>query len=199
MKIVLASNNAGKIKEFNAILEKYDISIVPQTELGVADIAETGLSFIENALIKARHAARITGLPAIADDSGLAVNALGGAPGIYSARYAGEPADPKANIEKLLSTMDDVPDEQRGAWFHCVLVYMASADDPVPLVCDGQWEGTILRAPRGQHGFGYDPIFYVPSEQKTAAELAPDIKNTLSHRARALHELINKLPEKLHI
>ena len=199
MKIVLASNNAGKIKEFNQLLQKYNLEIIPQAELGVPDVPETGLTFIENALIKARHAAHFTGLPALADDSGLAVNALGGAPGIYSARYAGEQADPHANIEKLLAAMTDIPDDQRGGWFHCVLVFMSSASDPVPLVCDGQWQGTILHAPRGQHGFGYDPVFYVPSEKQTAAELAPAIKNKLSHRAQALHELIKKLPDKLHL
>lgn len=197
MKIVLASGNPGKIKEFNQLLQPYNVSVIPQAELGVPDVEETGLTFIENALIKARHAAQITGLPAIADDSGLAVNALGGAPGIYSARYAGDPTKPQANIEKLLSALADVPDDQRGAWFHCVLVYMAAANDPVPLVCDGQWEGTILRTPRGEHGFGYDPIFYLPTEKKTAAELSPERKNTISHRACALNELIRQLPEKM--
>ncbi len=197
MKIVLASSNPGKIQEFNLLLKKHDINVIPQTELGVEDAPETGLSFIENAILKARHASKITGLPAIADDSGLAVTALGGAPGIYSARYAGDEANSQNNIQKLLSALTDVPDEHRGAWFHCVLVYLSSANDPVPLVCNGQWEGTILHAPRGERGFGYDPVFYVPSEKQSAAELTPAIKNTISHRACALAELISKLPAKL--
>lgn len=197
MKVVLASSNLGKIKEFKELLANFHIDLIPQTELGVGDIEETGLSFIENALIKARHAARVTGLPAIADDSGLAVTALNGAPGIYSARYAGEYANAKNNIDKLLKEMQDVPDVKRQANFHCILVFMSHEKDPTPLVCDGKWSGNILRAPQGVNGFGYDPVFYVPSEKMTAAELPADIKNKISHRGIALQSLLKLLPDKL--
>jgi XTP/dITP diphosphohydrolase len=197
MKVVLASNNAGKIRELNELLQNFHFDLIPQAELGVKEIEETGLTFIENALIKARHASLMTGLPAIADDSGLAVAALQGAPGIYSARYAGEKASASDNNKKLLSELADVPDDKRQACFHCVLVYMSHANDPIPLVCNGKWEGTILRAPRGTGGFGYNPIFYVPSEKKSVAELSSAIKNALSHRGMALQSLLKLLPEKL--
>ena len=197
MRIVLASNNPGKIQEFRELLKDFALKIVPQAELGVEEVEETGLTFIENALIKARHAASKTGLPAISDDSGLAVAALQGAPGIYSARYAGANASAEDNIEKLLAALKTIPDEKRQADFHCVLVFMSHANDPTPLVCTGKWSGTILQAPVGKRGFGYDPLFYVPSEQKTAAELSPTIKNKISHRGIALHSLLKILPEKL--
>lgn len=193
MRIVLASNNKGKIHEFHELLQHFQIDVVPQAELGVEEIEETGLTFIENALIKARHAAKITGLPAIADDSGLAVNALQGAPGIYSARYAGEACDPKENIKKLLTEMRDVPDNERHASFHCVLAFMWHATDPTPIVCDGIWQGKILHAVTGDDGFGYDPIFYVPSEQKSAAQLSSAVKNSISHRGMALQLLLQQL------
>jgi XTP/dITP diphosphohydrolase len=198
VKIILASNNKGKIQEFRALLKPFDIDLIAQSELNVPDIAETGLSFIENALIKARHASRLTGLPALADDSGLAVRALHGAPGIYSARYAGEKAAAADNIQKLLHELKSTPADKREAEFHCVLAFLSHADDPTPLVCDGKWAGFITDAPRGTSGFGYDPVFYVPSQQKTAAELPPDIKNNISHRGIALQLLLKMLAEKIH-
>lgn len=197
MKVVLASSNAGKIREFQALLAPFHLDIHPQSEWGIDDVEETGLSFVENALIKARHASRLTGLPAIADDSGLAVQALQGAPGIYSARYAGTEATAQDNIRKLLSALQDVPDDKRQARFHCVLVLLSHALDPTPLICDGHWSGQILRSPIGDDGFGYDPVFYVPSENKTAAELPLAIKNKISHRGLALQALLKRLPEKL--
>jgi XTP/dITP diphosphohydrolase len=197
MKIVFASNNAGKIRELQSLLTPFHIIVSPQTELGVDEIAETGLTFVENAIIKARHASKVTGLPAIADDSGLSVPALNGAPGIYSARYAGTPTNSAANIQKLLSAMDQLPETKRTASFQCVLVYLADALDPTPLICHGVWHGTILTKARGEEGFGYDPIFYVPTENKSAAELPLDIKNQLSHRGKALRMLMEKLHEKL--
>lgn len=193
MKIVLASSNAGKIKEFQVLLKNAGMEIIPQSSLQVTDADETGLSFIENAIIKARHASRLTGLPAIADDSGLAVAALNGAPGIYSSRYAGIPGNNKKNIEKLLHELKDT--DNRQASFHCVLAFMRHALDPVPLICHGEWKGNILHSPQGNQGFGYDPVFYVPSENMTAAELPPDIKNKLSHRGQALLALLKKLSE----
>lgn len=196
-KVVLASHNAGKIREFKELFRPFHIDLLAQADLGVNDIEETGLTFVENALLKARHASRVTGLPAIADDSGLVVPALDGAPGIYSARYAGEKANAKDNIAKLLSALKDVPDEKRGASFHCVLVYISHEKDPTPLICDGQWSGVILHSPQGEDGFGYDPIFYIPSEKKTAAELPLAVKNTMSHRGKALQLLIQSLAEKL--
>lgn len=199
MKIVLASSNSGKIKEFNALLKDLNIDVIPQSEFGIKDAEETGLTFIENAMIKARHAAAQSGLPALADDSGLCVSALLGAPGIYSARYAGKEANAKANIQKLLTELSDVPPEKRNAAFHCALVFMLHAKDPTPLVCEGRWEGMIGNKPSGQEGFGYDPIFYVASEKKTASELPPALKNRLSHRYQALQQLLKRLPEKINI
>lgn len=196
-KIVLASNNAGKIKEFGALLAPFHLTVIPQAELNIPDIEETGLSFIENAILKARHASALSGLPALADDSGLAVAALNGAPGIYSARYAGKAAGTHANIQKLLTAMENVPDDKRQAAFHCVLAFLNHADDPVPLICDGLWQGSILRAPRGSAGFGYDPVFFVPSEHKTAAELTDTRKGEISHRGMAVQCLRSHLPEKL--
>ena len=192
-KVVLATGNAGKVRELASLLNDFGLDVVAQTELGVESADETGLTFIENAIIKARHAAQVTGLPAIADDSGLAVDALGGAPGIYSARFAGVDATDQQNLEKLLVELQDVPDGERQAQFHCVLVYMRHADDPTPLVCHGSWQGTIARAPAGSGGFGYDPIFVVPEAGKTAAELSADEKRAISHRGQALKLLLEAL------
>lgn len=191
--VVLATGNAGKVRELAALLQDFGLNIIAQTELNVESAEETGLTFIENAILKARHAARQTGLPAIADDSGLAVDALGGAPGIYSARYAGEDASDSQNLEKLLVALRDVPDGQRQARFHCVLVYMRHADDPTPLVCHGSWEGEITREPAGDGGFGYDPVFLVPSTGKTAAQMCRDEKSAVSHRGNALKLLLAAL------
>ena len=192
-KIVLASGNKGKVAELSQMLAPFQLQVVPQTELGVSDADETGLTFIENALIKARHAALVTGLPAIADDSGLAVDVLGGAPGIYSARYAGEAASDSDNIDKLLAAMQQVPPEQRGAQFHCVLVYLRHAEDPTPLVCHGVWRGQISLSRSGSNGFGYDPVFFIPEENCTSAELSRERKQQLSHRGKALSQLIQLL------
>ncbi|ATA22663.1 non-canonical purine NTP pyrophosphatase, RdgB/HAM1 family [Brenneria goodwinii] len=192
-KVVLATGNPGKVRELASLLADFGLDIVAQTELGVDSAEETGLTFIENAILKARHAAQITGLPAIADDSGLAVDALGGAPGIYSARYAGVDASDRQNLDKLLHTLKAVPDEQRGASFHCVLVYLRHAADPTPLVCLGSWKGVLTHDPVGAGGFGYDPIFFVPELGKTAAELTREEKNALSHRGQALRLLLDAL------
>lgn len=197
MKIILASNNAGKIREFSELLNPFDIELITQSQLGIKDVEETGLTFVENALIKARHAARESGLPALADDSGLAVAALSGEPGIYSARYAGDNASASENIEKLLTQLKKHPEKKRDAAFHCVLIFMTHAKDPIPLICDGIWSGIIIDDPKGQGGFGYDPVFYIPSEKKTAAELPSHVKNKISHRGRALQLLLKKLPEKI--
>ncbi|ELQ6106833.1 XTP/dITP diphosphatase [Cronobacter turicensis] len=192
-KVVLATGNAGKVRELASLLQEFGLDVVAQTELGVESAEETGLTFIENAILKARHAAEVTGFAAIADDSGLSVDALGGAPGIYSARYAGSDASDQENLEKLLVALHDVPDEQRQAQFHCVLVYMRHADDPTPLVFHGVWSGVITRAPAGQGGFGYDPIFFVPSLGKTAAELTREEKSAISHRGQALKLLLEAM------
>ena len=189
-KVILATNNAGKAKELNAMLSGLDMEIVAQSALGVPEVEETGLSFIENAILKARNASAHAGLPAIADDSGLEVDALGGAPGIHSARYAGTPANDRANLEKLLKAMEEVPDLGRAARFRCVIVYLKHAKDPAPLVTEGVWEGAILRAPKGTNGFGYDPVFWVPEKGCSSAELPPEVKNQLSHRGQALARLV---------
>ena len=192
-KIVLATGNAGKVREMNQILSGLDIEILAQSAFNTPDAEETGLTFIENAIIKARNAAAHSGLPAIADDSGIEVDALNGAPGIYSSRFAGEGATDQANLEKLLADINDVPDAQRTARFQCVIVYLRHTNDPTPLVCQGTWEGTLLRETRGANGFGYDPIFYVPTHQCTSAELPPEVKNQLSHRGQALRQLVEAL------
>lgn len=192
-KVVLATGNAAKVRELAGSLADFGMEVVAQSALGVTSVEETGLTFIENALIKARHAARVTGLPAIADDSGLAVDALRGSPGIYSARYAGEYASDRQNLDKLLAAMASVPDGQRAAQFHCVLVYLRHADDPTPLVCYGSWAGVIARQPSGAGGFGYDPVFLLPKEGRTAAILSAQEKQALSHRAQALSGLLNAL------
>ena len=182
MQTILASNNAKKIAELTPILARFGITIRPQRDYGIDEIAETGLTFVENALIKARHAAKQSGLPAIADDSGLCVPALGGAPGIYSARYSGEGDD--GNNRKLLTALENVTD--RRAYYVCLIVYLRHADDPLPLIAQGLWHGTIAREARGNGGFGYDPIFIPASDTRTAAEYTADEKNAFSHRAKAL-------------
>lgn len=193
MKIVFASSNAGKIRELQAML---DFEIIPQENLHVSDVDETGLTFVENAILKARHACEVTGLPAIADDSGLEVPALNGAPGIYSARYAGVKSSSQDNIKKLLQDMTGFEGEKRRAAFYCVLVFLSHAKDPGPLICQGVWHGSILAEPTGNEGFGYDPIFFDPIYQCSAAQLSLDIKNKISHRGQALQKLIKKLASK---
>ena len=194
MRLVVASGNRGKLAEFADLLRDSGIEGFAQGELGVDDIEETGLSFVENALLKARHAARITGLPALADDSGLCVDALGGAPGLYSARYAGVHGDAGANIDKLLDALHGVPDELRSAHFHTTIVLLRHAEDPEPLIAQGSWHGRILRARRGTGGFGYDPVFLDPERGRSAAEIDPALKNRLSHRGLALAALRDMLP-----
>jgi XTP/dITP diphosphohydrolase len=188
MKLVLASGNAGKLAELRDLLGA-TFELHAQSEFGVDEAEETGLSFIENAILKARHAARATGLPALGDDSGLCVDALHGAPGLYSARYAGTHGDSEANIHKLLRELDGVPDDARGARFVCVLALVRHADDPMPLVAEGAWEGRILHARRGGNGFGYDPVFFSPAHGCGAAELPAETKNRDSHRGIALAKL----------
>ncbi len=197
MKLVLASGNAGKLKELQAMLAELPLQIVPQRELGVDDVPETGLTFVENALIKARHACTVTGLPALADDSGLIVDALDGAPGLYSARYAGSPTDDAANNAKLLDALRDVPTERRSARFYAVIVLLRHADDPQPLICEGSWEGVILDELRGSHGFGYNPVFLDEELGLTAAQMEPAQKNGRSHRAKALQLLVQQLSAQL--
>lgn len=199
MKVIFASNNVGKILELQALVQDLSIEIIPQSSFDVPEIKETGLSFVENAIAKARHASQLTGLPAIADDSGLEVYALEGKPGIYSARYAGVNASAMENITKLLEKLKNIPDQKRAARFYCSLVYLSNAEDPTPLICEGTWNGFILKKPSGQYGFGYDPIFYVTSEKCSAAELDLAKKNSLSHRGKALRLLIEKLPEKINL
>ena len=190
-KIVLATGNQGKVKELANLLADHNIDIVPQSQFDVPEVAETGTTFVENAIIKARHAAKITGLPAIADDSGLEVDVLNGAPGVISARYAGEDATDATNNAKLLAELDGVEAEKRTGRFHCVLVYMRHADDPTPIICHGVWEGSMLTAPQGEQGFGYDPLFWVESHQCSSAQLPRDEKNKLSHRGKALKQLVS--------
>lgn len=187
-RIVLASSNPGKLAEIRDVLADTDIELVAQSEFGIGDADETGTTFVENALIKARHAARASGLPALADDSGICVDALDGAPGLYSARYAGEHGNNAANNAKLLDVLGDVPDGQRGAHFHCTLVLLRSADDPAPLIAEGLWRGRILHAPQGDKGFGYDPVFFTEMHGP-AGELDPAVKNRVSHRGLALARL----------
>jgi XTP/dITP diphosphohydrolase len=194
-RIVLASSNRGKLAEFNALLADSHFEVVPQAELGVDDAEETGLTFVENALLKARHASRATGLPALADDSGLCVAHLRGAPGLYSARYSGGHGDNTANNAKLLRELDGVPHKQRGAFFICVLALLAHAEDPAPLIAEGRWHGRILDAPRGTHGFGYDPLFLPHEQLLSSAELEPAVKNRLSHRAQAMAQLHARIAE----
>jgi len=192
--VVLASGNAGKLRELNRVLSPLGVILQSQSEFDVPEVEENGLSFVENAIIKARAAARHTGLPAIADDSGLEVDYLKGAPGIHSARYSGQ--GDEGNNAKLLAALQGVVDEQRSARFQCVLVYMRHAADPTPLVCQASWEGRILHQPRGEAGFGYDPLFYVPDQQCSSAELPPELKNRISHRARASALLLEALRQR---
>jgi XTP/dITP diphosphohydrolase len=194
-QVVLASSNPGKVREIHQLLADLDLDVEPQSAFGVVDAEETGLSFVENAILKARNAALDTGLPAIADDSGIELDALNGAPGIYSARYAGVGAGDQANLEKLLADLAGVEEERRTARFQCLMVYLRHAHDPTPLICQGTWEGRILFAPRGENGFGYDPVFYVPTHDCSSAELPPEIKNALSHRGQALRKLLAALRE----
>jgi len=189
-KIVLASNNQGKVREFNQILGGLDIEVVPQSDFDVPEIEETGLTFVENAILKARNAAQHTGLPAIADDSGLEVDALRGAPGIYSARYAGPGTDDLKNLQKVLQELDGVAEAERSARFQCLLVYMEHELDPTPLICQGTWEGRITTEPAGENGFGYDPVFFVPDLGCTSAQLSAEEKNRRSHRGQALQCLL---------
>lgn len=195
-KLVLASNNAGKVREFNSLLADLAYEVVPQREFDVSSVAESGLSFVENALLKARHACKFTHLPALADDSGIEVDALNGAPGIYSARFAGADANDAQNCQLLLNQLQDTPPEQRTARFQCVLVYMRHAADATPLICQGTWQGRILTAAQGDNGFGYDPIFYVPEFDCSAAQLSAEQKNQLSHRGKALRALHEALLER---
>jgi len=192
-KVVLASGNRGKVREIGALLVDLNVEVVPQSDFNLIEAEETGLTFVENAIIKARHAAHHTGLPAIADDSGLEVDALNGAPGIYSSRFAGAEATSQQNLEKLLIDLKDIPEEARTARFQCAIVYMRHEADPTPLICQGSWEGRILFESHGTNGFGYDPIFYVPDHNCAAAELSPEIKNGLSHRGKALKQLLSAL------
>ena len=190
-RFVLASGNPGKLREINQLLSGLHITAIPQTEFDVSDVEETGLTFVENAIIKARNAAQHTGLAALADDSGIEVDALNGQPGIYSARYAGKGATDQDNLDKLLEALKDTSEQDRSARFQCVMVYMRHANDPTPIICQGTWEGSILHAPRGENGFGYDPVFFVPTHQCSAAELDSETKNKLSHRGQALTKLLN--------
>lgn len=191
--LVVATNNSGKLKELTDLLTPLAFKLVSQGELNIPVIEETGLSFVENAIIKARHAAQRSGCAALADDSGLEVDALQGAPGIYSARFAGATATDEKNNQELLWRLRDIPESQRTARFQCVIVFMRHSQDPTPLICQGTWEGSILLEPRGDQGFGYDPLFYVPAYQCSAAELARKIKNQISHRAQALRQLVERL------
>lgn len=192
-KVVLASSNQGKLREIQQVLAHLNMQLLPQSEFNIADADETGLTFVENAIIKARHAAAISGLPALADDSGLEVDALQGRPGIYSSRFAGDKATDGDNIQKLLSDMKGIEPPLRSARFRCVLVYMRQAEDPSPIIAEGSWEGFILEEQRGHNGFGYDPVFYIPEHQRAAAELDAKIKNQHSHRARALEQLVERM------
>lgn len=194
--VVLATGNQGKVKELSSLLAEHAIEIVPQSNFDVPEVAETGTTFVENAIIKARHAAKITGLPAIADDSGLEVDALDGEPGVYSARYAGENASDDDNTNKLLHALKETPASEKTARFHCVLVYMQHANDPTPIICHGVWEGLIISEKLGEQGFGYDPVFWQEDCQLTSAQLPRELKNKLSHRGKALAILVKELAAK---
>lgn len=191
--VVLASHNLGKVREFQTLLSACDFRVKPQSDFNIPSAEETGLTFVENAIIKARHACALSGLPAIADDSGIEVDALKGAPGIYSARFAGIAASDEANNALLLEKLQDIPAEQRQARYQCVLVFMRHELDPTPIICQGSWEGIITQSPIGDGGFGYDPLFYVPQYQCTSAQLSADIKNQLSHRGIAMSQLLLRL------
>ena len=191
-KIVLASGNAGKVREINHLFENFGIEVVPQSEFNVPEVPETGTTFVENAIIKARHAAELTGLPAIADDSGIEVDALNARPGVYSARYAGEGCNDTDNNNKMLDELKGIAEEGRSARYQCLIVFMRDHNDPVPLITQGSWEGRILEAPQGDGGFGYDPIFYVPTHNCSGGELSLEVKNTLSHRSIALNAMLEE-------
>lgn len=193
--ILLASGNKGKVNELKEMLAPFGLNVVPQSNFEVEEVPETGTTFVENAIIKARHAAKVTGLPCIADDSGLEVNALNGAPGIYSARFAGPEATDGTNIDKLLELIEHAPDGQRQARFVCVLVFMRHADDPTPIICQGFWDGEITMSRQGENGFGYDPVFFVPEKGCTSAQLNAEQKHQLSHRGKALKQLISQIQE----
>ncbi|OCG13888.1 non-canonical purine NTP pyrophosphatase, RdgB/HAM1 family [Gilliamella sp. App6-5] len=195
-KIVLATNNQGKVNELQKLLADAGFDIIAQSQFNVPDVEETGLTFIENAILKARHTAKLTGLPTIADDSGLAVDALGGQPGIYSARYAGENSDDKSNNKKLLKALQNTPKEKRTAYFYCALVFMRHENDPTPIICLGKWHGFILNEEQGEGGFGYDPLFYVPELGCSAAQLTKEQKSQISHRGQALKQLITNIKTK---
>jgi len=197
MRLILASSNRGKLVEMRELLSGLEVELIPQADLGIGDADETASTFVENALLKARHAARASGLAALGDDSGICVDELGGAPGLYSARYAGAHGDAQANIGKLLHELRDVPDARRAAHFYCVIVLLRSADDPMPLIAEGRWDGSILEAPRGNGGFGYDPVFYDPALRIGAAELDASIKNRVSHRGQALARMRELLSSAL--
>ena len=190
-KVVLASGNKGKLVELQNALDSFDVELVPQTQFGVESVEETGLTFVENAILKARHASKVTGLAALSDDSGLEVDALFGAPGIYSARFAGVDASDEQNNLKLLESMSDVPSDKRSARFHCILVYVRHWQDPTPIICQGSWEGEIKTALEGDGGFGYDPLFFVPSLDRSAAQMSKTEKNQISHRGQAIKQLHN--------
>lgn len=192
-RVVLASNNRGKVREFNQMLSDFHLEVAPQADFGVEEAEETGLTFVENAILKARNASAHTGLPALADDSGIEVDALHGAPGIRSARYAGPGASDRDNLDRLLAALEGVPEAERSARFQCLIVYLEHAEDPTPLICQGTWEGRITTAPSGENGFGYDPVFWVPDHGCTSAELSPEVKNALSHRGQALRLLVEHL------
>lgn len=194
--LVLASGNKGKLREMTAMLKPLGWEVRPQSDWDVPDAVEDGLSFVENALIKARHAARLTGHAALGDDSGLAVDFLGGAPGIYSARYAGEGAGDRANNAKLLTALADVPEVKRGAHFYCAMALVRNAEDPAPMIAIGRWDGRILEAPQGEEGFGYDPLFWVPGQACSSAQLSPEVKNRFSHRGLALRLLVEQIEEE---
>lgn len=195
-KIVLATNNQGKVNELQNLLADAGFDIVAQSQFNLPDADETGLTFVENAIIKARYAAKLTGLPAIADDSGLVVEALNGEPGIYSARYAGEHGNDESNNQKLLQALQPIPQEKRSAYFYCALVFMHHENDPTPIICLGKWNGLILNELKGKGGFGYDPLFYVPELNCTAAELTKEHKSQISHRGQALKQLIKEIKTK---
>ncbi|MCX8589053.1 MULTISPECIES: XTP/dITP diphosphatase [unclassified Gilliamella] len=195
-KIVLATNNQGKVNELQNLLADAGFDIVAQSQFNLPDADETGLSFVENAIIKARYAAKLTGLPAIADDSGLVVEVLNGEPGIYSARYAGEHGNDESNNQKLLQALQPIPQEKRSAYFYCALVFMRHENDPTPIICLGKWNGLILNELKGKGGFGYDPLFYVPELNCTAAELTKEHKSQISHRGQALKQLIKEIKTK---
>lgn len=197
-RIVLASSNIGKLRELSQILSPLGLELIAQSDLNIPEAEETGLSFVENAIIKARNAALLSGLPAIADDSGIEVDALHGAPGIYSSRYAGPAASDTDNIEALLDAMKEVPETERTARFQCVVVFMRHAEDPTPLICQGSWQGQILQSPMGDAGFGYDPVFWVSETDCTAAELSPEQKHAISHRGKAMRQFMEEFKYTRH-